>query len=102
MGLHAGLRAEDRKMRWTEYRRKLLNLQITQDSKWETLAQRRTIARFCPLSKAYSGERAWKAIRDRLRRPYYLSRVDHVRKIRIMKQRTDIGKYSFISRAIKN
>jgi hypothetical protein len=36
----------------------------------------------CALLKAYSGERAWKAIDDRLRRPYCLSRVDHVRKIR--------------------
>ena len=62
----------------------------TKDSDCETLAQRRTTA--CLLFKAYSGERAWKAIRDRLRRPYYLSRVDHVRKIRNKKQRTDIGK----------
>ena len=74
----------------------------TKDSEWETLAQRRTIARLCALFKAYSGERAWKAIRDRLRRPYYLSRVDHVRKIRDRKQRTDIGKYSSVNRTIKN
>ena len=40
----------------------------TKDSDWETLAQCRTIARLCVLFKAYSGERAWKAIRDRLRR----------------------------------
>ena len=38
----------------------------TKDSEWETLAQRRTIARLCALCKAYYGERAWKAIRDRL------------------------------------
>ena len=74
----------------------------TKDSDWETLALRRAIARLCAHFKAYSGERAWKAIRDRLRRPYYLSRVDHVRKIRGRKQRTDIGKYSFVSRTIKN
>ena len=74
----------------------------TEDSEWETLTQSRTIARLCTLFKAYSGERAWKAIRDRLRRPYYLSRVDHVRKIRDRRQRTDIGKYSFVNRAIKN
>jgi hypothetical protein len=36
-----------------------------------------------------------------LHRPYYLSRVDHVRKIRDRKQRTDIGKYSFVNRTIK-
>jgi hypothetical protein len=47
-------------------------------------------------------ERDWKSTRDRLRRAYYLSRVDHVRKIRDRKQRTDIGKYSFVNRTIKN
>ena len=31
-----------------------------------------------------------------------LSRVNHVRKIRVRKQRTDIGKYSFVNRTIKN
>ena len=74
----------------------------TKDSVWETLAQRRTIALSGTLFKAYSVERAWKAIRDRLRRPYYLSRVDHVRKIGDRKQRTDIGKYSFVNRTINN
>jgi len=52
--------------------------------------------------KAYSGERAWKAIGDRLRRAYYMSRVDHVRKIRDRKQRTEIGKYSFLNKTITN
>ena len=54
---------------------------------WENLAQHRTIARLCALFKAYTGERSGKAICDRLRRPYYLSRVDHVWKIRDKKQR---------------
>jgi hypothetical protein len=31
-------------------------------SDWEPLAQRRNIARICALFKAYTGERAWKAI----------------------------------------
>ena len=56
----------------------------------------------CALFKAYSGERAWKAIHDRLRRPFYLSRVDHIQKIRDRKQRTDIRKYSFVNTTIKN
>ena len=34
--------------------------------------------------------------------PYYLSRVDHVRKITDRKQRTYIGKYSFVNGTIKN
>ena len=60
------------------------------------------IARLCALFKVYSGERVWKAIRDRLRRAYNLGRVDDVRKIRDGKQRTDIGKYSFVNRTIRN
>jgi len=31
-----------------------------------------------------------------------LSRVDHVRKIRDRKQRTQIGKYSFVNKTIEN
>ncbi|PNF27112.1 hypothetical protein B7P43_G08518 [Cryptotermes secundus] len=53
------------------------------------------------LFKAYMGERAWEAIGDRLERPCYLSRVDHDRKIRSRKQKTDIGKYSFVNRTIQ-
>jgi hypothetical protein len=71
------------------------------DSDWEYLAQRRKTARICALFKAYTGERAWKAIRERLQEPRYLNRVDHDRKIRSRKQRTDIGKYPFVNRTIK-
>jgi hypothetical protein len=49
----------------------------------------------------YTGECAWKTIGDRLQRPCYLSRVDHDRKIRSRKQKTDIGKYSSVSRIIQ-
>jgi hypothetical protein len=52
--------------------------------------------------ETYSGERAWKGICDNLRKPCYLSRVDRVQKIKGRKQRTDFGKYSFVSRIIKN
>jgi hypothetical protein len=45
---------------------------------------------------------AWKAIGDRLLKPCYLSREDHNRKIRSRKQRTDVGKYSFVNRITKN
>jgi hypothetical protein len=72
------------------------------ESGWETLAQRRLIARICALFKVYSGGRAWKAIGDRLLKPCYLSRDDHNRDIRTRKQRTDVGKYSFVNRTIKS
>ena len=71
-------------------------------SGWETLAQRRLVARICALFKAYIGGRAWKAIGDRLLKPRYLGSSDHNRKIRTRKQRTDVGKYSFINRTIKS
>jgi len=45
--------------------------------------------------------RAWKAIGNKLLKPYYLSRDDHNRKIKTRKQRTDVGKYSFVNRTIK-
>jgi len=54
----------------------------------------------CALYKAYTGESAWKAIGDRLQAPSYLSRVDHHWKIRARKQRTGIGKCSFVNRTI--
>ena len=56
-------------------------------SNWETLASRRKLSLICAVFKACSGERAWKAIGDRLQRPHYLSRVDHERKIRSRRQR---------------
>jgi len=73
----------------------------TNESKWETLSQRRKISRICGLFKAHTGERAWKAIGDRLQRANYLSRVDPERKIRKRRQKTGIGKYSFVNRTIR-
>jgi hypothetical protein len=49
---------------------------------WEALSDRRLVSRLYALFKAYSGNRAWKAIEDRLLRPQYLGREDHNRKIR--------------------
>jgi len=52
---------------------------------WESLTQRRKIARICAFYKAYTGDRAWRVIGDRLQAPSYLSRVDHLWKIRARK-----------------
>jgi len=71
-------------------------------SNWETLAWRRKLSRICTVFKAYCGDRAWKAIDDRLQRPHYLRRVDYERKIRSRRQRTDIGKDSFVNRTIQD
>ena len=69
---------------------------------WETLAQRRLIARICDLFEAYTERRASEAIGNRLLKPSYLSRGDHNWKIRTRKQRTDVCKYSFVNRTIKS
>ena len=80
----------------------LLDAHHTKISNWETLASRRKLSRICAVFKAYSGERAWKIIGDKLQRPHYLSRIDHERKIRSRRQMTDIGKYSFVNRTIQD
>ena len=72
------------------------------ESGWETFAQLRLIARICGLFKAYTVGRAWKSVGDRLLKPCYLSTDDHNRKIRTRKQRTDVGKYSFVNRTIQS
>jgi len=54
----------------------------------------------CALYKAYTGDRAWKAMGDRLQAASYLSMVDNYWKIRARKQSTDIGKYFFVNSSI--
>jgi len=58
----------------------------TTESVWETLVQRRKIARMLALFKRYTGEWAWKATGGRLQGPCYLSREDHNRKISVTKK----------------
>ena len=69
---------------------------------WETLVQRRLIARICAIFKAYTNRLAWKATGDRLLKRCYLSRDNHNRIIRARKQRTDVGKYSFLNRTTES
>ena len=71
------------------------------ESVWETLSQRRFIARICPLFKAYNGRRTWKVIGNIILEPCYVNRGDHNRKIRNRKQRTDVGKFSLVNRTIE-
>jgi len=55
-----------------------------------------------PLFKAYAGGRVWKAIGDGLEKPCFPSKDAHNRRIKTRKQRTDVGKYFFVIRAIKS
>jgi hypothetical protein len=56
----------------------------------------------CVIFKATTCERAWKAVRDRLEAPSYLSWVDQCSKIGVRKQRRYIGKYSFVNGSISD
>ena len=58
----------------------------------ETSTLSRKIAHIFTVFKAHAGERARKAVVDRLQRPYYLCRDDHDRNIMARKRRKDIGK----------
>jgi hypothetical protein len=73
----------------------------TNDSVWETLAQRRQIAHICSHFKAYTGELPLRTTRDRFGRTMLHEQGYHGRKIRVRKQRRDMGKCSFVNRAIK-
>ena len=74
----------------------------TNSSNWEILGSHRKLSRICALFKAYSGERAWKVIGDKLQRSHYLSRIDHERKMRRRRQMTDIGKYSLVNKTTED
>ena len=82
-------------------RKRLKFAKCTNNSVWETLAQRQKTACICTLFKAYTSERTGKCIGDRLKGPCYLSRDDHSRKIRARKQNTNIGKYCSVNWTIK-
>jgi len=47
----------------------------------------------------YTGERAWRAIGDRLQAPRYLSMVQHYWKNQGQKTKNNIRKYSFVNRS---
>jgi hypothetical protein len=68
---------------------------------WKTLERRSLIARICALYKAYTGRRAWKAIRDSLLKPCYLCKDDKNGKLGLGKKKS-VGKYSFVNRTIKS
>jgi hypothetical protein len=71
------------------------------DLNWEILAQHRKVACICAFFKVYIEERAGKTISDRLQKLCYLSRVNHDRKIRSRKQKTDVRKYCFVNRTMQ-
>jgi len=56
---------------------------------------------YVPSSKRTMGN-AREGLLVTVQRPHYLSRVYHERKIRSRRQRTDVGKYSFVNRTTQH
>ena len=102
MGLLAGIDiGRNKYMRWTGCKRKRLILHII----WKNRNGKpcRSVERYhiYVFSSKRTLEGAWKSTGDRLQLPNYLKRVDHDRKIRNRKERTDIGKYSLVNSTIR-
>lgn len=70
--------------------------------KWETLENRRRKTRITSLYRAHLGQKAWVDITARLEKPTYYGRNDHDFKIKCRKQKTDVGKFSFLNRTIND
>jgi hypothetical protein len=68
---------------------------------WESLVQRRKIARMCALFKTHKGKKALK-IGDCLQAPNYLRMVEYDWKMSATKQRRDVDKFSFLNRNISD
>jgi hypothetical protein len=66
----------------------------------DTEVAKKVITNMCSVQSVLWGLRV-EAYRCQTKSPHYLSRVDHERKIRSRKQRTDIGKYAFLNRTIQ-
>ncbi len=69
---------------------------------WDSLKNRRSVARLCALYKAYNGHPAWKEINRRLCIPTYISRVDHRHKINLRQQRTVSGNFLLQIERLRN
>ena len=70
------------------------------DSVWETLAQPRISARICVLFKAYTEERAWETIGDRLQDQATWAGMIMIIKLG-SENKEQIGKYFFVNGTIK-
>ena len=65
------------------------------------MKSRRKLTRLGGIFKARNDEEGWGELRARLHAPNYVGRGDHHLKIKERDQKTDIGKYSFINRGIR-
>ena len=71
---------------------------IISDLGWDSLAKRRTFARLKNFYLVYNGIGGWVDLMEYLEPPARLGRSEHPHSVRTKIPRTDIGKFSFITR----
>ena len=69
---------------------------------WESLESRRRLNRLAGIFKAWNGEESWNELSVRLNGPNYIGHGSHKLKIKEREHKTDLGKYSFINRGIRD
>ena len=68
---------------------------------WESLSSRRRTFRLAGVYNAWNCKDGWEELRARFHTPNYRGRGDHSLKIKEREQKTDVAKYSFINRGIR-
>jgi hypothetical protein len=76
--------------------------ELLDECQWQPLKNRRKISRLSGLFRACTGESAWGELGVKLKPPTYFGRHDHPFKIQPIQNRTDTGKFSFLSRTIED
>ena len=69
--------------------------------KWESLGSRRKTIRLAGMYKAWNYGEGWDELRSRFKIPGYVGRGNHCLKIKEREQKTDLLKYSFVNRGIR-
>jgi hypothetical protein len=75
--------------------------ELLEQCHWQPLQSRRKISRLGGLFWVCTGESGWEELCEQIKPPTYLSRHDHSFKIQPLLNRTDTGKFSFLSRTIE-
>ena len=68
---------------------------------WESLQYRRKNFRLTGIYNTWNRKDGWDELRHRFQTPTYIGRGDHLLKIKEREQKTDLAKFSFLNRGIR-
>ena len=74
---------------------------MIQNLGWESLEVRRKRDRLCNMYRVVSGSSGWGEIRHKIEGGSYKGRNDHAKKLQRKHGRTDVGRWSFLNRTIR-